>query len=150
MSLFDRFKRPKPPEMFHPIFGRIVYRDENEGFWELGNVHFSPMNKRVEVTIKAGPEGPGEAHLQFLGELEKRWPSLLAACEPILRDALVNWIENAESGDIWKRLEVESLDLFPGLKPDQEWDFWFWCEEAGHWPIVNMIGWAPQGCVIDG
>ena len=148
MGFFDRFKRPKPPEMVHPVFGRMVYDDEDT--WEMGKVFFAPVKKEIEVIIIAGPEGPGEAHLQYLSELEKRWPSLLAAWEPLLRDALVDWIENPKSGDIWKRVELEGIELFPGLKPDQQWDFSFWCEEASHWPVFEMIGWTPQSCGIDG
>ena len=148
MGLFDIFKRRKAPELIHPVFGRIVYADENT--WELGTARFAPINKQVEVIIQAGPEGPNESHLEFLAELEKRWPSLLIAWEPLLREALVDWIENPKSGDIWKRVEVESIEVFPGLKADQQWDFMFWCEEAGHWPVITMIGWAPQACGIDG
>jgi hypothetical protein len=148
MGLFDIFKRRKPPELLHPVFGRIVYVDE--GIWEMGKVFFAPIKKEVEVIINAGPEGPGQPHLQFLAELEQRWPSLLAAWEPLLRAALVDWIENPESGDIWKRVEVESIEIFPGLKPAQQWDFMFWCQEAGHWPIFTMLDWTPQSCGIDG
>jgi hypothetical protein len=148
MGLFDRFKRRKLPEMIHPVFGRIVYADENT--WEMGRVIFAPTGKEVEVIITAALEGPGEAHLAFLAELERRWPSLLTAWEPLLRDALADWVEDPYSGDIWKRVEVESIHLFPGLRPDQEWDFMFWCEEANHWPLFHMIGWAPRSCGIDG
>ena len=47
-------------------------------------------------------------------------------------------------------VELEGIELFPGLKPDQQWDFSFWCEEASHWPVFEMIGWTPQSCGIDG
>ena len=110
---------------------------------------FSPIGHEVEVIIHAGASGPEESHLRFWGDLEERWPTLKKECEPMLRSALKDWIDEVDREDLWSRLEVETLDVFPNITPN-EWDITFWCEEAGHWPTISMKGWSPEGCYIDG
>lgn len=146
MSLFDIFRRK--PRITHPVFGSIVYADEST--WECGRARFRPLSKEVEVLITAGPAGPTDDHVRFFGELESRWSTLSSACAPLLRAALVDWIEAPEKGDILARVTVESLSVLAKLEPDDEWELQFWCEEASHWPTVVMRGWAPQSCYIDG
>src|SRR5690349_12166857 len=104
MGLFDIFRRTKRPEAQHPVFGLIVYQGDDT--WELGKAAFPPVRHEVEVIIRAGADGPNDSHLRFWRELSDRWPDLKAACEPILRRTLVNWIEAPERGDIWSRVDV--------------------------------------------
>ena len=147
MSLFDFFRHTRPPERRHPVFGRIVYQDDNT--WERGQAFFPPVGHDIEVLIDAGPDGPGDEHLRYWSELAARWPALTQACEPLLRKSLAGWITTPERGDLWSRLKLESLDVFPGSPPD-EWELAFWCEEASHWPTLTMAGWTPTSCFIDG
>lgn len=147
MGLFDIFRRPKQPEILHPHFGRIVYQGDNT--WELGKRLFGPIAHDVEVMIDAGPEGPTDAHERYWHELVARWPELKASCEPLLRTALKDWVETPERGDIWTRLDVESLHVYADSPPDQ-WELMFWCEEAGHWPTISMNHWVPKDCFVDG
>jgi hypothetical protein len=147
MGLFNFFRREKPPETVHPVFGRIVYQDDDT--WENGRAVFPPVQHEVEVIIHAGSDGPGEAHLRYWQELIRRWPELKAAAEPILRASLANWIEEPGRGDIWARLDIEAVAIHAGTPPD-EWELTLWCEEASHWPTLVMKGWTPQSCFADG
>lgn len=147
MAFLDIFRRTCQPETQHPLFGRIVYQGDNT--WELGKAAFPPVGHDVEVIIQAGAEGPSEAHVRFWRELIERWPALQKACEPILRQALAGWIDTPERGDIWARVDVESLTVYPETPPDH-WELMFWCEEAGHWPTFVMRGWTPADCFVDG
>ncbi len=147
MGLFDIFRRTKQPETLHPVFGRIVYQGDDT--WELGKAAFPPVGHEIEVIIQAGVDGPSEAHARYWHELIERWPELKKACEPILRRTLVDWIEAPERGDIWSRVDVESLTIYAGAPPD-EWELMVWCEEAGHWPTFAMKGWTPTDCFVDG
>ncbi len=149
MGLLDLFKfGKKRTEMTHPVFGRMVYQDH--GVWEFGRFHFAPLGLEVEALIEAGPEGPNERHVAFVADLATHWSELMKACDPILRGALAEWIEKADEGDIFLRLKVESLDVFSDMAPDREWELMFWCEEAGHWPVIRLVGWKPTEASIDG
>jgi len=147
MGLFDFFRRAGKSEALHPVFGRIVY--QGDGTWELGKAAFLPVGHDVEVIIHAGLDGPGEAHLRFWRELNDRWPGLKMACEPLLRRTLVDWVEAPERGDIWARVDLESLSIYAGAPPEQ-WELTLWCEEAGHWPTISMRQWTPKDCFVDG
>lgn len=146
MGLFD-ILRGKKPEIMHSVFGRIVYQGNST--WECGRGSFAPVGHNVEVIIHAGPEGPGEKHVVYWQEVIARWPDLKRACDPIVRKALVDWIDTPEKGDIWSRIDVECIDVFPGTPPD-EWEFMLWCPEAGHWPVFVMHRWTPTSCFVDG
>ena len=147
MGLFDIFRRAKQLEALHPVFGRIAY--QGDATWELGKATFPPVGHDVEVIIHAGIDGPSDAHLRYWRELIERWPALKTACEHLLRRTLVHWIESPECGDIWSRVDLESLTIYPGVPPEQ-WELKFWCEEAGHWPTILMRQWTPTDCFVDG
>jgi hypothetical protein len=142
LSIFGRNR----PEIVHPLFGRIVYRGYDT--WEGGRAVFPPINHEVEVIVHAGVEGPTESHVCFWKELIERWPSVKQACEPMLRSALIDWVEAPESGDIWSRVDVQ-LTVHAKSPPD-EWELEFSCEEAGHWPTFRMEAWTPADCFVDG
>lgn len=148
MGIFNIFRRTKQLELVHPVYGRIVYQGNDT--WEFGRMYFEPTKKEVDLLIDAGPEGPSDAHASYLTELSTRWPSLRSAWEPLLKQALANWIPTPNQGDIWSRVEVESLTIHRGIKPDEQWEFMFWCDEAGHWPTFVMHEWTPASCYIDG
>jgi hypothetical protein len=149
MSIFNLFKRkPAVPDIIHPVFSRICF--QGDGVWECGKILFTPEDHEIEVLVYADSSGPTNDHLNFLTELSNRWPEIKTHCEPMIRKALVNWIEKPEGGDVWRRLKLESLDIYSSMPADREWEIMFYCEEAGHYVVVGMIAWSPVNIGFDG
>lgn len=152
MGLFDFLKKNKEPEgspsMEHPVFGKAAQADE--GTWEGGRVQFAPAGKLVDVVIMAGAEGPGEGHVDFVKELENRWPSLLEQTEELVRGKLKGWVKKAGEGSPWSWLELDSLEVYGSMSEELEWKIRFWCEECGHSLVLGMKGWRGVNASVEG
>jgi hypothetical protein len=134
-----RFRRLRDPVLGDLLWHRV-------GLWE-GKRWFAPVGGDVEFTVEAGKEGPGDAHREFYQRLERRYPEVLAAATPLLQREVIQWRDEARSGDPVV-FDLEGFGI-PDVPRESSWDIMYVVRGGRYFYSVFMDGWVPVSVTVD-
>jgi hypothetical protein len=157
MGLLDRLlKRFRPLEAEDVFFGRLVYMKMPKGkvsYWEAKRA-FAPTGGEVELFIDApAPEQPPDAvEREFFAAVERRYPELMSAVEPVLRSAYEGWRDEPLPGAVDEEFTLGSFSIPHAPMADARWEMSFDSRsDSEHLFSIEMEGETPTGEVsIDG
>lgn len=96
-------------ELDDPVFGPNKLR-RNPAWWE-GEVQFTPLGRKVDVTISVGLEGPSEAQRELYRRIEARYVELLPKMQALLAAEAASLIEVHHDTTTANDYEFELADI---------------------------------------
>lgn len=156
MSIFSKIKNyfTPTPDLIHSKFGELVYDGVGnpDDLWQkLDDIEFKPTNRKIGLTVLAGPNGPNENHVQFYEEFEKNYSSILNKYSDALKIEYEQWFNKKPESDINKIFNFVALTIPEEGNKNNEWSISFYpIEDQEHLFTLYIKNGKPNGCSVDG
>lgn len=127
ISRLFRWLFPKPPEMDHPVFGRLMYfkfKDPEKNYWEpQATIRMNGLE--LEISIDADEAGPSDAQVAFAERITGDRDALFERCRSLLEPEYQPWKKAPIPEDVWREFNWVGLSVPRGAEEKAPWDVSF-------------------------
>lgn len=147
-AVFENSKKSVEDEFFGEM---QICKLKNSKFIFFSKRHFSPINKKIDISIEGNEFDKLNFANSFFEKIEASYPDVIYAVTPILEDTFQNWKEDFRIIDFHKEFQPIYLHLPIQESAQNDWEIVFeTIHDPNHQFTITMSEMEAKEVNIDG